>query len=208
MNAEPELESPHDDSRRTFLKQSSVLTAMALVPSPVVTAAAAELDEKVAAAFEKVPLSLKVNGTKHKLKVEPRTTLLDLLREQLHLTGTKKGCDYGQCGACTVHVDGQRVNSCLSFAVMHDGQEITTIEGLAKGDELHPMQEAFVKHDGFQCGYCTPGQIMSAVACVREGHAGSEGEIREYMSGNICRCGAYSNIVAAIQDVKQGGQKV
>ncbi|TVT39488.1 2Fe-2S iron-sulfur cluster binding domain-containing protein [Hymenobacter setariae] len=208
MNAEPEQASPHDDSRRTFLKQSSVLTAMALVPSPVVTAAAAELDEKVAAAFEKIPLSLKVNGTKHKLQVEPRTTLLDLLREQLHLTGTKKGCDYGQCGACTVHVDGQRVNSCLSFAVMHDGQEITTIEGLAKGDDLHPMQEAFVKHDGFQCGYCTPGQIMSAVACVREGHAGSEGEIREYMSGNICRCGAYSNIVAAIQDVKQGGQKV
>jgi xanthine dehydrogenase YagT iron-sulfur-binding subunit len=208
MNAEPELDSSHDDSRRTFLKQSSVLTAMALVPGPVVSAAAAELDEKVAAAFEKVPLSLKVNGTKHKLSVEPRTTLLDLLRENLHLTGTKKGCDYGQCGACTVHVDGQRVNSCLSFAVMHDGQEITTIEGLAKGDELHPMQEAFVKHDGFQCGYCTPGQIMSAVACVREGHAGSEGEIREYMSGNICRCGAYTNIVAAIQDVKQGGQKV
>jgi xanthine dehydrogenase YagT iron-sulfur-binding subunit len=208
MNAEPELESPHDDSRRTFLKQSSVLTAMALVPSPVVSAAAAELDEKVAAAFEKVPLSLKVNGTKHKLQVEPRTTLLDLLRENLHLTGTKKGCDYGQCGACTVHVDGQRVNSCLSFAVMHDGQEITTIEGLADGDKLHPMQEAFVKHDGFQCGYCTPGQIMSAVACVREGHAESEGQIREYMSGNICRCGAYTNIVAAIQDVKQGGQKV
>ena len=208
MNPEPEQTNPHDDSRRTFLKQSSLLTAMALVPSPVVTAAAAELDEKVAAAFEKIPLSLKVNGTKHKLQVEPRTTLLDLLREQLHLTGTKKGCDYGQCGACTVHVDGQRVNSCLSFAVMHDGQEITTIEGLAKGDELHPMQEAFVKHDGFQCGYCTPGQVMSAVACVREGHAGSENEIREYMSGNICRCGAYSNIVAAIQDVKQGGQKV
>jgi xanthine dehydrogenase YagT iron-sulfur-binding subunit len=208
MNPEPEQGNPHDDSRRTFLKQSSLLTAMALVPSPVVTAAAAELDEKVAAAFEKVPLSLKVNGTKHKLSVEPRTTLLDLLRENLHLTGTKKGCDYGQCGACTVHVDGERVNSCLSFAVMHDGQEITTIEGLANGDKLHPMQEAFVKHDGFQCGYCTPGQIMSAVACVREGHAGSEGEIREYMSGNICRCGAYTNIVAAIQDVKQGGQKV
>jgi xanthine dehydrogenase YagT iron-sulfur-binding subunit len=208
MNPEPEQGNPHDDSRRTFLKQSSLLTAMALVPSPVVTAAAAELDEKVATAFEKIPLSLKVNGTKHKLSVEPRTTLLDLLRENLHLTGTKKGCDYGQCGACTVHVDGERVNSCLSFAVMHDGQEITTIEGLAKGDELHPMQEAFVKHDGFQCGYCTPGQIMSAVACVREGHASSEGEIREYMSGNICRCGAYTNIVAAIQDVKQGGQKV
>jgi len=208
MDTEPEKPTHHDESRRTFLKQSSLLTALALVPSPVVHAAAAELDEKVAAAFEQIPLKLEVNGVKHKLSVEPRTTLLDLLREQLHLTGTKKGCDYGQCGACTVHVDGQRVNSCLSFAVMHEGQQITTIEGLAKGDELHPMQAAFVKHDGFQCGYCTPGQIMSAVACVREGHAGSEGEIREYMSGNICRCGAYTNIVAAIQDVKQGGQRV
>ena len=207
-NPGPDTPANHDDSRRTFLKQSSLLTALALVPGAVVDAAAARLDEQVAEAFEKVPLTLKVNGTKHKLSVEPRTTLLDLLREQLHLTGTKKGCDYGQCGACTVHVDGQRVNSCLSFAVMHEGQEISTIEGLANGDKLHPMQEAFVKHDGFQCGYCTPGQIMSAVACVREGCAGSEGEIREYMSGNICRCGAYANIVAAIQDVKQGGQKV
>ncbi|MGI4822460.1 MAG: (2Fe-2S)-binding protein [Janthinobacterium lividum] len=208
MNPEPDTPANHDEARRTFLKQSSLLTAIALVPSPVLDAAAAELDEKVAGAFEKMPLKLEVNGKKYNLSVEPRTTLLDLLREQLHLTGTKKGCDYGQCGACTVHVDGQRVNSCLSFAVMHDGQKITTIEGLADGDKLHPMQEAFVKHDGFQCGYCTPGQIMSAVACVREGHADSEGEIREYMSGNICRCGAYSNIVAAIQEVKQGGQKV
>jgi len=208
IHPEPDTPANHNEARRTFLKQSSLLTAFALVPGPVVSAAAAELDERVAAAFEKIPLSLKVNGVKHKVTVEPRATLLDFLREQLHLTGTKKGCDYGQCGACTVHVDGQRVNSCLSFAVMHDGQEITTIEGLADGDKLHPMQEAFVKHDGFQCGYCTPGQIMSAVACVREGHAGSEGEIREYMSGNICRCGAYSNIVAAIQDVKGGGQKV
>ena len=207
MNPEPEQGSPHD-SRRTFLKQSSLLTAMALVPGPVVSAATAKMDERIADAIEKMPLKLEVNGKKYKLAVEPRTTLLDLLREQLNLTGTKKGCDYGQCGACTVHVDGQRVNSCLSFAVMHDGKEITTIEGLAKGNELHPMQEAFVKHDGFQCGYCTPGQIMSAVACVREGHANSEGEIREYMSGNICRCGAYSNIVAAIQEVKKGGQKV
>ncbi|OGX91452.1 (2Fe-2S)-binding protein [Hymenobacter coccineus] len=207
-NPEPDVPANHDENRRTFLKQSSLLTALALVPGQVVDAAAAKFDERIADAFEKVPLSLKVNGVKQKLSVEPRATLLDLLREQLHLTGTKKGCDYGQCGACTVHVNGQRVNSCLSFAVMHDGQEITTIEGLAKGDDLHPMQEAFVKHDGFQCGYCTPGQIMSAVACVREGHAGSEGEIREYMSGNICRCGAYANIVAAIQDVKQGGQKV
>ena len=208
VNSETDQPAPHDETRRTFLKQSSLLTALALVPAPVVSAAAAELDETVAAAFEKVPLKLEVNGTKHKLQVEPRTTLLDLLREQLHLTGTKKGCDYGQCGACTVHVDGQRVNSCLSFAVMHEGRKITTIEGLADGDKLHPMQEAFVKHDGFQCGYCTPGQIMSAVACVREGHADSEAEIREYMSGNICRCGAYPNIVAAIQEVKGGGQKV
>ncbi|GAB2787073.1 hypothetical protein GCM10027175_27020 [Hymenobacter latericoloratus] len=197
-----------DEARRSFLKQSSLLTAMALVPGPLVQAAAAELDEKVAAVFEKIPLKLEVNGVKHKVSIEPRTTLLDFLRENLNLTGTKKGCDYGQCGACTVHVDGQRVNSCLSFAVMHEGKKITTIEGLAQGDKLHPMQEAFVKHDGFQCGYCTPGQIMSAVACIREGKADSEGEIREYMSGNICRCGAYSNIVAAIQEVKGGGQKV
>jgi xanthine dehydrogenase YagT iron-sulfur-binding subunit len=208
VNSETDQPAPHDETRRTFLKQSSLLTALALVPAPVVSTAAAELGETVAAAFEKIPLKLEVNGTKHKLQVEPRTTLLDLLREQLHLTGTKKGCDYGQCGACTVHVDGQRVNSCLSFAVMHEGRKITTIEGLADGDKLHPMQEAFVKHDGFQCGYCTPGQIMSAVACVREGHADSEAEIREYMSGNICRCGAYPNIVAAIQEVKGGGQKV
>ncbi|SNR42652.1 MULTISPECIES: (2Fe-2S)-binding protein [Hymenobacter] len=208
MNTEPDKPTGHDEARRNFLKQSSLLTAFTFVPGPVVQAASGELDEKVAAAFEKVTLKLDVNGVKHKLSVEPRTTLLDLLREQLHLTGTKKGCDYGQCGACTVHVDGQRVNSCLSFAVMHEGKKITTIEGLADGDKLHPMQEAFVKHDGFQCGYCTPGQIMSAVACVREGHAGSEAEIREYMSGNICRCGAYSNIVAAIQEVKDGGQKV
>ena len=139
----------------------------------------------------------------HSLDVEPRVTLLDLLREQLHLTGSKKGCDYGQCGACTVHVDGKRVLSCLSLAVMQNGKKITTIEGLSKNDKLHPMQEAFIRHDGFQCGYCTPGQIMSAVACVREGHADSEEEIRQYMSGNICRCGAYPNIVDAIMDVKK-----
>ncbi|WP_375437618.1 (2Fe-2S)-binding protein [uncultured Hymenobacter sp.] len=198
----------HDAARRQFLKQSSVLTALAFTPGPVVQAAAAEWDEKIAAPFEKVGLKLAVNGKSYKLSVEPRVTLLDLLREQLHLTGTKKGCDHGQCGACTVHVDGKRVNSCLSLAVMQDGREITTIEGLAKGDDLHPMQEAFIKHDGFQCGYCTPGQIMSAVACIREGKADSEGEIREFMSGNICRCGAYPNIVAAIQEVKTGGQKV
>jgi xanthine dehydrogenase YagT iron-sulfur-binding subunit len=149
---------------------------------------------------------LQVNGVKHNLSLEPRVTLLDLLREQLLLTGTNKGCDHGQCGACTVHIDGKRVLSCLTLAVMQESKEITTIEGLAKGDELHPMQAAFIEHDGFQCGYCTPGQIMSAVACVREGHAGSEEEIREYMSGNICRCGAYPNIVKAITAVKKGGK--
>jgi xanthine dehydrogenase YagT iron-sulfur-binding subunit len=199
---------PKDNPRRDFLKKSSLLTAVALTPGVAVKAAKNHLDEKVAAVFEKLPVNLTVNGTAHKLSIEPRVTLLDLLREQLHLTGTKKGCDYGQCGACTVHVDGQRVNSCLTLAMMVDGKKITTIEGLAKGDELHPMQEAFIKHDGFQCGYCTPGQIMSAVACIREGHANSEGEIREYMSGNICRCGAYPNIVNAIQEVKNGGQQV
>src|SRR6187551_2583422 len=202
-----ERDSLHD-SRRQFLKQSSALAAIALATPVLVTAAEKELDEKASAYFEKVPVKLEVNGVVHQLSVESRVTVLDLLREQLHLTGSKKGCDYGQCGACTVHINGKRVLSCLSLAVMQDGKKITTIEGLAKGEELHPMQEAFIKHDGFQCGYCTPGQIMSAVACVREGHANSETEIREFMSGNICRCGAYPNIVKAIQDVKQGGHTV
>ncbi|RZK79163.1 MAG: 2Fe-2S iron-sulfur cluster binding domain-containing protein [Pedobacter sp.] len=142
------------------------------------------------------------------LKVEPRVTLLDLLREELLLTGTKKGCDHGQCGACTVHVNGIRVNSCLTMAVMNEGKKVTTIEGLATGDQLHPMQAAFIKHDGFQCGYCTPGQIMSGISCIKEGHAGSKSNIREYMSGNICRCGAYPNIVDAIEEVKNAGVQV
>ncbi len=199
---------PPHEARRMFLKQSSILTAFALTPGVAVKAADLKFEEKVAAAFEQVKVTLEINGKKHKLSLEPRTTLLDLLRERLQLTGTKKGCDYGQCGACTVHVDGQRVNSCLTLAVMQDGKKVTTIEGLADGDNLHPMQEAFIKHDGFQCGYCTPGQIMSAVACIREGHADSDEEIREYMSGNICRCGAYPNIVNAIKEVKNGGLKV
>lgn len=193
------------DTRRDFLKKSSLFTALSLTPLTVLKAADQKVDERFAELFEKIPLNLKVNNKSYALKVEPRVTLLDLLREQLHLTGTKKGCDHGQCGACTVHVDGQRVNSCLSLAVMNEGKSITTIEGLAKGEELHPMQAAFIKHDGFQCGYCTPGQIMSAVACVREGHANSKDEIREYMSGNICRCGAYPNIVDAIVEVKEQG---
>jgi len=207
--AMPENEQDvEDSSRRNFLKQSSLLTAVALTPGIATKAADLHFDEEIAAVFEKLPLKMQVNGKQQNLSVEPRSTLLDILREQLDLTGTKKGCDHGQCGACTVHVDGRRVNSCLTLGIMMNGKKITTIEGLAHGDQLHPMQEAFIKHDGFQCGYCTPGQIMSAVACIREGHAGSEHEIREYMSGNICRCGAYPNIVNAIQEVKNGGQAV
>ncbi|OLY91874.1 xanthine dehydrogenase YagT iron-sulfur-binding subunit [Cnuella takakiae] len=206
INGQPE-HSP-DQGRRSFLKNSSLLSALALAPPYIVKAAGAEWDEKAARFFERVPLSIEVNGRSRTLSIEPRTTLLDLLREQLALTGTKKGCDHGQCGACTVHVDGKRVLSCLSLAVMQEGKKVTTIEGLAEGEKLHPLQEAFIKHDGFQCGYCTPGQIMSGVACIREGHAGSDDEVREYMSGNICRCGAYPNIVKAIRDVQKGGQKV
>ena len=197
-----------DNSRRNFLKQSTLLTAIALTSGTAVKAAEMGMDEKLADVFEKVPLKMEVNGVPHSLSVEPRATLLDILREQLDLTGSKKGCDHGQCGACTVHADGHRVLSCLTLGVMANGKKITTIEGLAKGEQLHPMQEAFLKHDGFQCGYCTPGQIMSAVACIREGHANSELEIREYMSGNICRCGAYPNIVNAIMEVKNGGMPV
>ena len=194
--------------RRKFIKQSSVLTVLAFTPPYLLEAAEAKWDEKAAEYFERMPLALEINGISHNLSIEPRTTLLDLLREQLALTGSKKGCDHGQCGACTVHVDGKRVLSCLSLAVMLEGKKVTTIEGLGTPDKLHPMQEAFIKHDGFQCGYCTPGQIMSAVACIQEGHVHSDEEIREYMSGNICRCGAYPNIVKAIKDVKNGGQKL
>ncbi|TMV68632.1 (2Fe-2S)-binding protein [Thioclava sp. BHET1] len=145
-------------------------------------------------------IELNINGERHALSLEPRVTLLDALREHLGLTGTKKGCDQGQCGACTVHVDGQRVLACLTLAAQVEGREITTIEGLAGADgALHPVQAAFLAQDGFQCGYCTPGQIMSAVACISEGHAGSDEEIREYMAGNLCRCGAYPHIVAAVR---------
>jgi xanthine dehydrogenase YagT iron-sulfur-binding subunit len=146
------------------------------------------------------PIILELNGQTRQVEVYPWTTLLDLLREQLHLTGTKKGCDHGQCGACTVLLNGKRINSCLTLAVMHDGAELTTIEGLAQGEALHPMQAAFVSHDAFQCGYCTPGQICSAVGLVAEGHAQTRDELREQMSGNLCRCGAYPNILAAIEE--------
>src|ERR1700760_1958116 len=148
---------------------------------------------------EKIPLSLTINGTDKKLSVAPWTSLLDLLRDHLDLTGTKKGCDHGQCGACTVLVDARRINSCLTLAVMQDGATVTTVEGLATDGLLHPLQQAFIDHDAFQCGYCTPGQICSAAGLIAEGHARSADEIRELMSGNICRCGAYPNIVDAIQ---------
>src|SRR6478609_7579648 len=156
-----------NESRRSFLKKSTLITAVALTPAAAINAANNHLDEHIAAAIENVSLSVEINGAKHTMDIDPRTSLLDLLRENLHMTGTKKGCDYGQCGACTVHVNGERVLSCLTLAATTDGSKVTTIEGLANGDELHPMQAAFIKHDGFQCGYCTPGQIMSAVACIR-----------------------------------------
>jgi xanthine dehydrogenase YagT iron-sulfur-binding subunit len=149
----------------------------------------------------KSSITLKVNGAEKRLEVAPWTTLLDLLREYLDLTGTKKGCDHGQCGACTVLVDGRRVNSCMTLAIMKDGAEVVTIEGLARGDALHPLQQAFIEHDAFQCGYCTPGQICSAVGLMNEGRAKTADDIRELMSGNICRCGAYPNILAAVQEV-------
>ncbi|QJP16937.1 (2Fe-2S)-binding protein [Starkeya sp. ORNL1] len=149
---------------------------------------------------DSVSLQLDINGQMRTLKVEPRVTLLDALRDHLDLTGTKKGCDQGQCGACTVHVDGERMLACLTLAAQVEGRAVTTIEGLsAPGADLHPVQAAFLENDAFQCGYCTPGQIMSAVACIREGHAGSDAEIREYMAGNLCRCGAYPHIVAAVR---------
>lgn len=151
-----------------------------------------------------IHIALDINGQRHELDIEPRVTLLDALREHLALTGTKKGCDQGQCGACTCHVDGRRVLSCLTLAAQAEGRQITTIEGItSEAGDLHPVQAAFIEHDAFQCGYCTPGQIMSAVACIREGHANSDAEIREYMSGNLCRCGAYNSIVAAVRQAAE-----
>jgi xanthine dehydrogenase YagT iron-sulfur-binding subunit len=189
-----------DPKRRDMLKitaaSGGALAAAPFLPGGGPPAAAQEA--KAAAA----PLNvvLRVNGTEHRLALDPRTTLLDALREQLHLTGSKKGCGLGQCGACTVLMDGRRVKSCLSLAALAEGREVTTIEGLGQGGELHPLQKAFIERDAFQCGYCTPGQIMAGVACIQEGHAGSAQEIRDWMSGNLCRCGAYDHIVAAIQD--------
>ena len=199
-------------TRRTLLKVSAATAATTTVYS---SAALAEGDVPVTPTPQIVALTLNVNGKSHQLEVDTRTTLLDALREKLHLTGTKKGCDHGQCGACTVLVNGRRLNSCLTLAVMHHGAEITTIEGLGSPDNLHAMQAAFIKHDGYQCGYCTPGQICSAVAVLKEIEDGipshvtpdliatpemTAEEIRERMSGNLCRCGAYANILAAIEE--------
>jgi xanthine dehydrogenase YagT iron-sulfur-binding subunit len=187
-------------TRRELLKRTAAtggaVAAGQLVPGAAPPAAA----QAVNAPAAPVNVVLRVNGAEHRLTLDPRTTLLDALREHLHLTGSKKGCGLGHCGACTVLMDGKRVKSCLSLAALVDGREITTIEGLAQGERLHPLQAAFIERDAFQCGYCTSGQIMAGVACIAEGHAGSAQDIREWMSGNLCRCGAYDHIVAAIQD--------
>jgi xanthine dehydrogenase YagT iron-sulfur-binding subunit len=224
----------HGQARRLFLTQASVATAALVAPRllPAQTLESGEpaaLEEPCCEALEttaargNVPICICINGEQHALAVEPRVTLLDLLREELEFTGTKKGCDHGQCGACTVLIDGRRINSCLALAVMHDGAQVTTIEGLAKDDKLHPLQAAFIEHDGFQCGYCTPGQICSAVGMLAEARAGmasaatpnltdvgspvrlTDDEIRERMSGNICRCGAYDGIVAAVRQASGRG---
>jgi xanthine dehydrogenase YagT iron-sulfur-binding subunit len=186
--------------RRRFLSGTALSAAMLGGVGKISPAIAQPAPS--AAPRAKLSLSTTVNGREHRLSLDPRATLLDTLRETIGLTGTKKGCDHGQCGACTVMVDGVRVLSCLTLAATVEGASITTIEGLADGGSLHPMQQAFIDNDAFQCGYCTPGQIMSAVACVQEGHATSDADIREYMSGNLCRCAAYPNIVAAINQAK------
>ena len=190
-------------SRRSFL---SGIGATSLLASAVPLSAAAPVEETAqeqAEASGGTTMTLRVNGRDYTLKnLDPRATLLDTLRERIHLTGTKKGCDHGQCGACTVHVNGRRVNSCLSFALMHEGDEITTIEGVGQPGNLHPMQAAFVEHDGYQCGYCTSGQIMSAVAMLKEPIGSTDDEVKQAMSGNICRCGAYTNILTAVKQVR------
>jgi xanthine dehydrogenase YagT iron-sulfur-binding subunit len=191
--------SNFDPKRRDLFKMTAV-GGTALAAGRFLPGAMGEVAAQAPTGPAPLTVSLRVNGTSQNLALDPRTTLLDALREHLHLTGTKKGCGLGQCGACTVLMDGKRVKSCLVLAALAEGRDVTTIEGLAKGDQLHPLQAAFIERDGFQCGYCTSGQIMAGVACIAEGHARSPQEIRDWMSGNLCRCGAYDHIVAAIQD--------
>ncbi len=194
-----------DFSRRKFLVRVLLPTvAIGLNPQLVSAARIASVTHIPRVGPQPVPVALNVNGQAFEVALEPRETLLDTLRDRLHLTGTKKGCDQGTCGACTVLVEGKRVNSCLTLAIMTQGKTITTIEGLANGDALHPMQQAFLDHDGFQCGYCTPGQIVSAVGLMSERRPTDDASVREWMSGNICRCGAYANIAAAVQHVAGG----
>jgi xanthine dehydrogenase YagT iron-sulfur-binding subunit len=203
-NAEKENESFFTRiSRRSFMSQIGAAGVAAAAP-PLAMATAPAAEKPVAEAIEgAIPVRLRINGKPFDLDLDSRTTLLDCLREHVGFTGTKKGCDHGQCGACTVHVNGRRINSCLTLAAMHEGDEITTIEGLGKPGNLHPMQASFLEHDGYQCGYCTSGQIMSAVALLKEPCGASDADVKELMSGNICRCGAYPNIVAAIQQVRK-----
>jgi xanthine dehydrogenase YagT iron-sulfur-binding subunit len=189
------------DLTRRELMEVAAVTGAALVGGQLMPGSVPQATAQAAGAVPApLDIALRVNGIEHRLMLDPRTALLDALREHLHLTGSKKGCGLGQCGACTVLMDGKRVKSCLSLAALVEGREIATIEGLAQGDQLHPLQAAFIERDAFQCGYCTSGQIMAGVACINEGHAGSGQEIRDWMSGNLCRCGAYDHIVAAIQD--------
>jgi xanthine dehydrogenase YagT iron-sulfur-binding subunit len=196
--AEKELTSKPGVKRRTVLVAGAAAAGTATAGVPL--ASDANAVPAAAGTTMTMAITLEVNGVVHRVAVDSRTTLLDALRERLDMTGTKKGCDRGECGACTVIANGRRIKSCLTLAVMRDGQSITTVEGLAKDGRLHPVQEAFIQHDAFQCGGCTSGQIMSAVSVINEGHTGSAAEIKEWMSGNLCRCAAYQNIVAAIQD--------
>jgi len=196
-------------TRRTFLSRLGMASLLATAGPAVTTLAqrSGKVEQMTSSeSKDAIPVTLSVNGKKHDLRIDPRTTLLDCLREHLHLTGSKKGCDHGQCGACTVHINGRRQLSCLSFAALHESDEITTIEGIGQPEKLHPMQAAFVKCDAYQCGYCTSGQIMSAVALLKEPCGPDDAEVKEFMSGNICRCGAYPNIVAAVQSVRQNAK--